>query len=46
MEKKGDFRKIIYGGKVVDNQDPFMMGRVRIYPEDQNISDRLASIPN
>ena len=46
MDNKGDFRKIIYGGKVVDSNDPFMMGRVRVYPENQNISDRLASIPD
>ena len=46
MDVKGNFRKIIYGGKVVDNNDPFMMGRVRVHPEDQNVNDRLASIPN
>lgn len=46
MEPKGDYRRIIYGGKVVDNDDPFMMGRIRVFPENQNISDRLASIPN
>ena len=46
MDNKGDFRKIIYGGKVVDSNDPFMMGRVRVYPDNQNISDRLTSIPD
>lgn len=41
-----NYRQIIYQGKVVDTEDPFMLGRVRVYPEDQNIQDRLGSIPN
>ena len=41
-----NYRQIIFQGVVVDTQDPFMLGRVRVYPEDQNISDRLGSIPN
>lgn len=41
-----NYRQIIFQGVVVDNQDPYMLGRVRVHPEDQNISDRLSSIPN
>lgn len=41
-----NFRQVIFQGTVVDNQDPFMLGRIRVYPEDQNISNRLGSIPN
>ncbi len=41
-----NFRQIIFQGTVVDNQDPFMLGRIRVYPEDQNISNRLGSVTN
>lgn len=41
-----NYRQVFYQGTVVNNQDPFMLGRVRVYPEDQNIADRLGSIPD
>jgi len=41
-----NYRQIVYQGVVVDTQDPYMLGRLRVYPEDQNIQDRLGSIPN
>lgn len=41
-----NYRQIVYQGVVVDTQDPFMLGRLRVFPEDQNIQDRLGSIPN
>ena len=37
-------RQIIYPGRCVNNQDPYLLGRIRAYPEDQNIADRIASV--
>lgn len=41
-----NYRQIIYQGTVTDNEDPFMLGRIRVNPEDQNITNRLNSVPN
>jgi len=41
-----NYRQIVYQGTVVDSDDPFMLGRIRVYPEDQNITNRLGSVPN
>lgn len=35
--------KIIYGGRVVSNNDPWMIGRVRIHPDDEVIQQILNS---
>ncbi len=40
-----NFRQIVYHGTVQDTDDPFMLGRIRVYPEDQNITDKLNSVP-
>ena len=39
-------RQIIYPGRCENNQDPYLLGRIRAYPEDQNIADRIASVNN
>ena len=39
QELPQNFRQIIYPGKVVDNNDPLMLGRVRVFPENQNVQD-------
>jgi hypothetical protein len=39
-----NFRQIIYPGKVVDNNDPLMLGRVRVFPENQNVQDTIRSV--
>ena len=36
-------KKIIYGGRVVANNDPWMIGRVRIFPDDETIQQILDS---
>jgi hypothetical protein len=36
-------KKIIYGGRVVANNDPWMIGRVRIFPDDEVIQQILDS---
>ena len=41
-----NYRQIMYMGRCVNSDDPYMLGRVRVYPEDQNIADRLASVYN
>jgi len=41
-----NYRQIMYMGRCVNNKDPYMLGRARVYPEDQNIADRLKSIYN
>jgi len=41
-----NYRQIMYMGRCVNSKDPYMLGRARVYPEDQNIADRLKSIYN
>jgi hypothetical protein len=36
-------KKIIYGGRVIANNDPWMIGRVRIFPDDETIQQILES---
>ena len=36
-------KKIIYGGRVIANNDPWMIGRVRIFPDDEVIQQILNS---
>lgn len=37
-------KKIIYGGRVISNEDPWMIGRVRIAPDDETIQEILNSL--
>ena len=37
-------KKIIYVGKVIANNDPWMIGRIRIHPDDEVIQQILNSI--
>ena len=37
-------KKIIYGGRVVSNNDPWMIGRVRVFPDDEVIQQVLNSL--
>lgn len=41
-----NYRQIMFMGRCVNSDDPYMLGRIRVYPEDQNIADRLASVYN
>jgi hypothetical protein len=34
-------KKIMFPAQVVDNQDPYVLGRIRSYPLDQNIRATL-----
>ena len=34
-------KKIIYGGRVIANNDPWMIGRIRIHPDDEVIQQIL-----
>ena len=35
------FKKIMFPAQVVENQDPYVLGRIRAYPLDQNIRATL-----
>lgn len=44
--KETQLTKIIFPGIVYDNQDPMMLGRLRVIPETKNYNDIISSVPD
>lgn len=44
--KEKNVQQILFTGRVIDNQDPQMLGRVRVMPDTKNYRDIIAAIPD